>query len=108
MVKMIFPKLETRNSRAAYVCKLGSTPLVKLSNVLSFKKFFGHFSCDTNLIKTYRPNGLGYMRCATMIRKRFFYKGIASCLMLGIIQKTIIMHLSQNRGMRINTCHLCT
>ena len=44
--------------------QLGSTTLAKGINVLNFKKLFGHFSCDTNLIKTYR---LGYMRCATII-----------------------------------------
>ena len=54
MVKMIFPKLETHT---VYVCQLGSTLLVKRINVLHFKKLFGHFSCDTNLIKTYRPTG---------------------------------------------------
>ena len=54
MVKIIFPKLETH---AANVCQLGSTPLVKRINVLHFKKIFGHFSCDTNLIKTCRAMG---------------------------------------------------
>ena len=48
MVTMVFP---------AYTCQLGSTPLVKRINALHFKKLFGHFSCDTNLIKTYRPMG---------------------------------------------------
>ena len=60
MVKIIFPK------RVVYICQLGSAPLVKQINVPNFKKLFGHLSCDTKLIKTY---GLGYMRCATMIRK---------------------------------------
>ena len=46
---------QTWNLPAAYICQLGSTPLVKRINVLNFKKLFGNFSCDTNLIKTYRP-----------------------------------------------------
>jgi hypothetical protein len=48
MVAIIFP---------AYTCQLGSTPLVKRINVIHFKKLFGHFSCDTNLFKTYRSMG---------------------------------------------------
>ena len=50
MVKVNFPKLETHA-----LLMLGSTPLVKQINVVHFNELFGHFSCDTNLIKTYRP-----------------------------------------------------
>ena len=56
MVNIIFPKLET-HKLLTYVCQLGSTPLVKRINVLHFKKLFGYFTCDTNIIKTYRPMG---------------------------------------------------
>jgi hypothetical protein len=37
-------QLSSTNSRAAYVCQLGSTPIVKQINVLNLKKVFGHFS----------------------------------------------------------------
>ena len=55
MVKIREDKI---NLGAAFVCQFGSTLLVKWINVLNFMKLFGHFSFDTNLIKTYRPMGL--------------------------------------------------
>jgi hypothetical protein len=35
-------------------CCIGFKLIVQLIHLLNFKKIFGHFSCDTNLIKTYR------------------------------------------------------
>jgi hypothetical protein len=41
MLKILFSKL---GSHTTYVCQLGTTPVVKRTNVLHYKKLFRHFS----------------------------------------------------------------
>ena len=76
---------QTWNSHTAYLCQLGSTHVVKKIHVIHFKKLFDHFSCDTNIIKPYRPTGQ-----ATWGVRLWYETFAVSCLTahkLGIIPK---------------------